>query len=52
MIVLLLVLLVLCRAAAGAVRLASTVPGSMLLQERPSRLEELWGITINSSSSR
>jgi hypothetical protein len=39
---LLLALLMLLSAAAGAVRLASTLAGSMLLQERPTRLEELW----------
>jgi hypothetical protein len=39
--VLLLALLMLSSAAAGEVRLASMLAGSMLLQERPSRLDEL-----------
>jgi hypothetical protein len=39
--VLLLALLMLSSAAAGEVRLASTLVGSMLLQELPIRLDEL-----------
>jgi hypothetical protein len=48
---LLLALLMLSSAAAGEVRLASTLAGSMLLQERPIRLDELCKGHNSSSSS-